>query len=75
MFWLRNKNNNFQLQTVMWRPGFHLRLRTKATTTAVQIISILAVFFFTNNARIFLLVDTGIFFSDLRSGGGAKKNK
>ena len=48
MFWLRNKNNNFQLQTVIWRPWFHLRLRTKATTTAVQIISILAVFFFTN---------------------------
>ena len=46
MFWLRNKNNNFQLHTLIWRPacgGQHSSNRTKKRSKSAP-TSVCAVF-------------------------------
>ena len=47
MFWLRNKNNNFQLHTLIWRPACGVQptsvcavFNTMHTYTGTQFISI-----------------------------------
>ena len=90
MFWMRNKENNFPIHTLIWRPGFINRCfwtmpRTEMPTLDVALQEYERHFsrfwghdpechIFHHKARIFLLVDLREFFFRFRVGG-TKKNK
>ena len=39
MFWLRNKKNNFQLRTLIWRPGSKYLKGVKKICSAIKVCS------------------------------------